>query len=337
MNAKFRYSLFVAYLSAIAMAADPVLKQAGALLDTQDYAGAAALLENAAKASSRDPEVYLMLAVARMNLRQPQGAVDACDRGLKTAPGSARLESYCTGLLVQAVAPAEIVAHLDGALAAHPGSGVLKKALGKALLETSPNDVRVEALLRTAATALPADPDAHYSYGQWACMHEKSAVCITEMQKTLSLSEPSNFRASLGANTFIAMAEESQEHFDAAARAYRAALDANRRLTPFNPDPAFQYVRFLQTRSEDETAAALVEEILRRAPHFAPARFERAKALFREGLAKEAAKEAETCLEDSTGDKTELRAIRSFLVKTYSVLGQEADAARHQAWVEANR
>ena len=334
MNGAF---LFAFALALAASGRDPVLVPAGALLDHDDFAGAAALLEPAAAAPSRDAEVYLMLAVARVNLRQPQQAADSCERGMRAAPGSARLENYCTTLFRDMVPAGESVPRLERALAAHPDSGVLEKALGEALLAAAPNDSRIEALLSHAVAKLPEDPGAHYSYGQWACLHEKPALCITVMRNALALSETSNYRARLGAQTFIAMAEESQGHFDAAKSAYRAALEADRKLAPFNPEPAFQYVKFLQSRSEDEAAGALVEEILTRAPRFAPARFERAKTLFRQDQAKEAAVEAETALQSSKSDKTELRAIHTFLVKAYSVLGREDDAKRHQTWVEANR
>lgn len=334
MNGAF---LFAFALALAAAERDPVLAPAGALLDRNEFAGAAALLEPAAAAPSRDAEVYLMLAVARVNLRQPQQAVDSCERGLRAAPGSARLENYCASLFRDVVPAAESVPRLERALAACPASGVLEKALGEALLAAAPNDPRIEALLSRAVAKLPEDPGVHYSYGQWACLHEKPALCVTSMRNTLALSEPSNCRARLGAETFIAMAEESQGHFDAAKHAYLAALEADRKLAPFNPEPAFQYVKFLQSRSEDEAAGALVEEILTRAPRFAPARFERAKTLFRRGQAEEAAGEAEAALQNSTGDKTELRAVHTFLVKAYSVLDREDDAKRHQTWVEANR
>lgn len=332
-------STFLVLVAAAAQGPPPggIRAQAGALLDKHDYGAAAVLLDKAAAASSRDPEVYLMLAVARLNLRGPEPALEACERGMKAAPGSARLEGYYADLLVQTAPKAEVQSRLARALAARPRSGVLQKALGKVLLEASPQDSRTESLLRNAAQLLPDDPDAHYSYGEWACLHEKPALCLAQMQKALSLAPASNGRARLGANTFIGMTEESLGHFEAAGRAYRAALEANRALTPFNPDPAFLYVKFLESRSEEAAAAALVEEILARAPRFAPARFERAKALFRESSPEKAAEEAETALQDSKGDKTELRAMHAFLVKTYSALGREDDAARHQAWVEANR
>jgi predicted Zn-dependent protease len=316
---------------------DDVRTQAGALLDRNDYAGAAALLEKAAAAPSYDAEIYLMLAVARLNLAGPEPALEACERGMKAAPGSARLESYYADLLVQAAPKSDVAPRLNRALAARPASAVLQKALGKALLEASTSDPRAEGLLRSATQLLPRDPDAHYSYGQWACLHEKPALCIAEMHTTLALAPASNNRARLGANTFIGMTEESLGHFKEAGLAYRAALEANRTLTPFNADPAFLYVKFLGGRREDAAAAALVDEILERTPHFAPARFERAKALFRGGAPERAATEAETALQDSGEDSTALRAMHAFLVKTYSALGREEDAARHQSWVEANR
>ncbi len=309
---------------------------ASALLDKGDYAGAASVLEKTAAAKSRNPEIYLMLAVARLNLRSPDGAAQACDDGLKSAPGSSRLENYCAALFLQIVPKPDRAARLELALKTNSKSGPLQKALGKALLESSPEDPRVGTVLEGAASALPRDPDAHYSYGEWACMHQRTDTCIAEMRKALSLADASNYRARLGANTFIAMTEEGRGNLDAAARAYQAALDANRKLEHFNPDPAFLYAKFLQAK-DDAAAGALVEEILQRAPGFAPARFERAKALFRDGSPDKAAAEAEQALSESRGEKTELRAIHSFLVKAYSVLGREIDAAAHQAWVEANR
>ena len=330
--------LVLAFMAGSTQGPTPEVRaQAGALLEKNDFAAAAALLEKAAAAPSRDPEIYIMLAVARLNLHGTEPALEACERGMKAAPGSARLESYYADLLAQKAPPAEVRSRLERALAARPRSGVHQKALGKALLAADPQDGRVESLLKSAAQLLPGDADAHYSYGQWACLHEKPELCVAQMRKALALTPASNGSARLGTNTFIAMTEERLGQLEEAARAYKAALEAGRALTPFNPDPPFLYVKFLLSRSDDAAAAAVVEEILTRAPRFAPARFERAKALFRDGSSEKAAEEAETALRDSTGDQADQRAMHAFLVKTYSALGREEDAARHQAWVEANR
>jgi predicted Zn-dependent protease len=323
--------------AALAIAGDTAVSRAEALLSKGDFAGAAALLEPATAAGSRDPEAYIMLAVARVNLNQPQAAVEVCERGMAAIPKSARLERYYADLLVETAPKSEIEPRLERALAADPGSAVLQKALGRFLLAKNPQDARAEKLLSNAAGVLANDPDAHYAYGQWACLNQRQAVCIAEMRRALDFTEPANRQARVQANTFIAIAEESLGHADAAGAAYRSALEVNREMAPFNPSAAFLYVKFLLGAAEDAQARSLVEEILKRAPEFAPARFERAKALFRDGSAERAATEAELALQNATSDKTDLRAMHSFLVKTYSVLGREADAARHQAWVEANR
>jgi tetratricopeptide (TPR) repeat protein len=322
---------------AAAQTAASVASQAEDLLKRGEFARAAELLEPAAAAPARDPEIYIMLAVARLNLNQPQAAIEACERGLGAAPRSPRLERYYAGLVVAKAPNDEIAPRLERALKDDPASGVLQKALGTFLLRSRNPEGRAGDLLRNAVAQLPRDADAHFSYGQWACVTQKQALCIEEMQKALALADASNYDVKVQANTFIAITEQKRDRPEAARAAYERALQANRKLTPFSPDAAFLYVKFLLERSEDATARTLAEEILTRAPSFAPARFERAKALFHDGSPEKAAEEGEASLESSSGEKPDLRAMHAFLVKVYTTLGRDADAARHQAWVEANR
>jgi predicted Zn-dependent protease len=278
-----------------------------------------------------------MLAIARLNLKQPQAAIEACELGLEAVPKSPRLERYYADLVLEKAPNEEAAMRLERALKGDPTSGVLQKAMAKLLLRSRTPDARAGDLLRSAVAQLPRDPDAHFSYGQWACLAQKQALCIEEMNKTLALAGPSNHDARVQANTFIAITEQKLDRPAAARAAYERALEANRKLTPFSPDAAFLYVKFLLERSEDGAAHTLSEEILTRAPRFAPARFERAKALFHDGSPEKAAEEAELALEASQGEKADLRAMHAFLVKVYNALGRDGDAARHQAWVEANR
>jgi predicted Zn-dependent protease len=103
------------------------------------------------------------------------------------------------------------------------------------------------------------------------------------------------------------------------------------------PDVPYQYVRFLIDRGESADAERVNAVILSRNPEFAPSHLEQAKFLFRAGKRDDGVQEALTALERSTADRTQLRAIHSFLVKAYSSLGREKEAQKHQEWVDAHQ
>jgi hypothetical protein len=90
-------------------------------------------------------------------------------------------------------------------------------------------------------------------------------------------------------------------------------------------------------QGESADAQRVNAVILSRNPEFAPSHMEQAKFLFRAGKRDEAVAEALIALGIPTADRTQLRAIHSFLVKAYTSLGREKEAQTHQDWVDAHQ
>ena len=134
----------------------------------------------------------------------------------------------------------------------------------------------------------------------------------------------------------IGVAQDRLGKAEEARAAFERALTAYRRLEPPKPDVPYQYVKFLMDQGEGADAERVNAVILSRNPEFAPSHLEQAKFLFRARSREEAIAEAHLALERATADRTQLRAIHSFLVKAYSSLGREKEAQTHQEWVDAH-
>jgi tetratricopeptide (TPR) repeat protein len=325
-------------LLAFMAAPDTDVRAAEASLAKGEYRKALQMLEAIARSEpASDPEIWVMMAVAHWNLGEKTAAVETCEHGLAIFPTAAGIATYYVSLLPEALPAPEARARIEQALERSSESGVLKKALGKALLDSNPDDPRIERLLAAARTILPADPEAHYLYGRWACLHQKERPCSEALAKSLSLSPANNYSAATLLNGMIGVAEDRLGKAGEARAAFERALAAYRRLEPPVPDVPYQYVRFLIDRGESADAERVNAVILSRNPEFAPSHLEQAKFLLRAGKRDEAVAEALTALERPAADRAQLRAIHVFLVKAYSSLGREKEAQRHQEWVDAHQ
>lgn len=303
----------------------------------KDYAKAVEILEPLVQTNPRfDAEVYVMLAVSRVNLGEKEKAVAACERGLDAFPDSGRLAEFYVSLLNRLADRAEAKAKLEGRLARNARSPVLTKALGQILLDENPLDPRTEQLLMTAAAESPRDAEAHYLYGQWACLNNREGLCLDALRKALALS-PTNDLARMQIYTLIGIAEDKAGRHEPAEAAFQNALKLNRRLPRPDPNGALQYAKFLLDRQRPAEAEPLIDEALKAAPTFAPALFERAKLLAKGGRREKAIEAASLALQHTAANnKTQLHALHAFLAKTYFSLGRVEEAQTHQRWIESN-
>ncbi len=317
--------------------ADPNVLAAEDFLEKGDYGKALEALELVLRMRPKeDPEVYIMLAVCRVNLNDKRGALDTCEQGLRAIPGNARIENYCAALMTDMLSGDALLERLNEALAHNPNSGVLQKAFGKALLDARSDDPRTEQLLASAHKVLPRDAEAQFLYGKWACLHQKEAACVEALTSSLALTKPDNYAALVLINGMLGVAQDRLNRPRAAILAFERALAAYSKLDPPVPEVPYQYVRFLITRSQHADAQRVNAEILRRNPQFAPAHLEQAQFLFRAGRIEQSVEEANLALQYTAPEKTQLRAVHAFLVKAYAALGRAGDARSHQEWVEAN-
>ena len=247
------------------------------------------------------PEVYLKLADLRQQLGQPDEATRVYQRGT----------------------------------AAYPVSVALLKRLGQVLFRKDPTSPGAGELFQRAAAAKGDDAEAHFLYGQWACMSNLNELCATELSKAAALS-PSNDDALMQSYTLIGLAEDKLNHPDRAEAAFRKALAHNLKLSSPDPNSALQYAQFLSGQSRETDAAKLVDRILAFAPNFGPAHLERAKTFAERGDNEQAAAEAELALRYAGDDKAQIHAAHVFLAKTYFALRKLDQAREHQEWVQAN-
>jgi tetratricopeptide (TPR) repeat protein len=284
-----------------------------------------------------DPDAYLMLGVALVNLKENPRALEALETGLEQFPKAVRLEQHYVSLLQRMGMPLpEVRQKLELRLKKAPGSLVLEKALGEALMKENPLSRQAQQLLEGVVQASPRDAEAHYLLGQWFCSNNKTEVCRAEMQKALQLAPAGNAPARLQIYLTLAGAESRLGHPAEAEAAYKKALEINRALPSPNPTAAYLYVKFLNDHSRGGETRPLVDEILKCAPGFGPARLERARFLSKEGKLEAALEDALEGLKDPRNDPDDLRALHSFLAKTYFSLGKTEEAKLHQDWLKTN-
>ncbi|MDQ3258827.1 MAG: tetratricopeptide repeat protein, partial [Acidobacteriota bacterium] len=271
----------------------PQLAAAESAIRRKDFINAVEMLEPLLRAQPRlDAEAYVMLALSKSNLEQPSEAIEVCTRGADAFPGSDSLAEFYVALLrvntidqqlrANTIDQHTIKVRLERIMQQPTASAVYVKALSQILLTTNPLDARMETLLTRAVRARPRDVEARYLYGQWACLINKEKLCIEQLTKTLALSG-TNHLARVQSYTLIGMAESSSGNRLRAESAFHNALRLNRKLPRPEPQGTFQYAKFLIETARAQQGQTLLDEVLRQAPDFGPARFERARLLAKQG------------------------------------------------------
>ena len=279
---------------------DP-LRAAAEYIASRQYERAAEMLEKVIRLPQAPPDAFLMLVDCRMRRGEFEAALAAARAGLEK----------------------------------HPDSPLLLITAGRLLLRDRQLSASARDLLAKAAQLEPGNPETHYYYSQWACLHNQEDLCIREAEAALKLSGD-NPQAELQLNALIGIAAEKLDRPAEAEAAYKRSLAANRKLGLADPLSAYRYVDFLVKRARDDEAESLVDDLIRRAPRFGPAQLERAKFLAKKGEQQQALALAEKSLTMEDMDKDAQRAAHMLLARIYFLLGREDDAARHQAWIEQN-
>lgn len=312
--------------------ATSALQAARSQVEQGNYSAAAQLLE---ELLVRQPaaEAYLLLATCRFKLGEKAAAIAVAEQGLALEPTATRLAAFYVTLLEQAVSAEEAKTKLRAFAQRAPQQPVFRKALVRLLIHTEPAAATTEESLKQLVRDLPRDAEAHFLYGQWACLDGRDELCLTALSRSLALA-PHNEAAQMQANTLMALAADRLNQPDRAEAAFRRALAANRRLAHPNPRAAFQYVDFLTRHGREAEAQALVAEILSFAPQFAPAWLAQAKWLARQQQLSEAIAAGKRALAYADGEAELLRAIHAFLAKTCFAAGLHEEAQLHQSWIE---
>ena len=231
--------------------------------------------------------------------------------------------------------PADAEQTLRKGLSAHPANPVLELALGELLMDVQPYSLEAGQLLEHSVRTAPRDPEARHSYARWAHMNLRERICVAQEKAALLLPGLDDDEL-LQMNTLLGICSGRVEDAAEARAAFRRANAVNLRQKTYDPEAAWQYVEFLKRFGEDAEVQSIVGEILDRVPGFGPARLERAKYFDREGQPDKAAEAARLVLQSAGNDLNDERAAHGILARSFTALGDTANASREQAWIEAH-
>ena len=231
--------------------------------------------------------------------------------------------------------PADAGQILRKGLSAHPANPVLELFLGELLMDADPYSLEAGQLLEHSVRTAPRDPEARHSYARWAHLNLRERICVAQEKAALLL--PGLDAATLLAmNTLLGLCSDRIEDAAGARAAFQRANAINLRQKTYDPLTAWQFVQFLKRFGNDAEVQSLVGEILERVPAFAPAHLERARHFDREGQPKTAAESAQRALQSAGNDPNGERTAHEILARSYTALGEAANASREQAWLEAH-
>lgn len=306
-----------------------------ALIKAGQASAAAAMLERQLQTSSRStPQLYAITAWAHLKAGDLAKAAEVAERGMRIYPDSQIGAAYLS-------LPAPFLAERIGARIARlqnaPDATELV-AVGRILIDADPhrktraNEI-AQKLLAHAIALAPDSASAHYNYGR-ALSQANAAGALGEWEKALALNPGDELRLLIQVK--IGAAKLDLSDFDAAERAFRSALEINRKILKRNPEAMLEYLRYLQVESRVAEAEALLNEILNWNPLSPKAHLERAKLLATRAEWDKVIEEGQFVLRNAGEDEELLRAAHVLLARAYLRLGQPEKAQPHRSWIGAH-
>jgi tetratricopeptide (TPR) repeat protein len=311
---------------------------ASALLSSGDAASAARLLEETLTANPHSPlQTYILAARAARDTHNLPKAFEICERGTKIYPNSERIEALAasfpeaalierTSLHIEQIKnnlkdAGEMIAVGRIIVAADKGKRSSALELGRALLARA---VQLE----------PENAAAWYHYGRCLAVQAKPEDAAAAFHKALSVVHNDELRVLILCQ--IGFTDTHFSHFDAADEAFRKSLELNRKLDHHIPESALLYYKFLVLRERDAESHALLDEILRWEPLYAPAMLERAKN-YLSAEQPNKAMEAALLVTRNNEDPETLRSAHFLLVKIYRMTGDDKQAQIHADWIKSHQ
>jgi tetratricopeptide (TPR) repeat protein len=267
-------------------------------------------------------------------------AVNTLDAAIRANPkGGENFYLLLADCHTQLADTATAEAALRSGLRIYPSAPILERSLGQLLFRITVDSTEAGALLARAAKMMPRDAQARHYYAQWAYLNARERICVEQERAALAL-PGLNDLAALQMNTLLGMCYsrllQEEESARGARAAFQRANEINARQKAYDPVAAFHYFQFLSRYGDDVTGQTVVDEILQRLPRFAPARLEKAKHYDRAGDCARAISEATLALASDGNDINSERAGHILLARCYSMLGNAAEAAKEQQWIEAH-
>lgn len=266
----------------------------------------------------------------------PLAAARICERGMLAGPDSEELETIYLSL------PAETLAARWAERYERAGrSSDVREliALGRELSDFDPRrktggpKLALELLARAIRTA-PENPWAYFEYGRALRTNGSPEEMFAAWDRALALQPDDALR--LRIYTWIGKQRSALAQPELAGTAFRAAHEINRKPALRQARWAWEYFAFLRTGSGGEEARAVLAEILEWDPGFVPAVLERARLSAQRQEWTAGIRDARYVLRYAAGNLELERGAHALLARAYSVLNQEPQARRHQAWIEAH-
>jgi tetratricopeptide (TPR) repeat protein len=323
----------VSSLLVLALSAQPgsSMAEAEAMLRRGDAVGAWEKLEALLKTKpAADPEAYVMGSVALMQMRRKSDAEQLLEAGWRRMPRAVRIEKQYALLLGTLPFP-EAETRFLARLKERPTAAWLARAWARVLVERGQPDPRTEEMVKRAARLLPADFEAQFRLGAWACLKYQNGLCLSQMRKSLPMA-PSP-QSAMECATFLGIAEETEGNVKAAEVAFLKAWRLNEQLPAPNADAMARYVEFLLKQKRSKEAEPRLQQLLQRFPDHAATLFEQAKLEAERGDGAKATATAERALGNAADNAEFLRQIHQFLARQYFALQDREAAERHQQWL----
>lgn len=213
--------------------------------------------------------------------------------------------------------------------------GSSPKRDAEALMRQNPSDERAAAILREVIATDPKDPEAHYLLGKWALVKGQYELAVQEETRAAQLS-PGLLEAQMQAWTIVAVASDMMNQPGETDSAFRKAIALNRRLPHFDPNAAYEYLKFLEREHREQEAGLLTGEILKLSPGFGPAHLSKAKLLAAGNRNPEAALEAEFALAHTKDSRAVERDAHYLLARLYGRMRQPKQLEVHKKWLSEN-
>ena len=307
-------------------------------MSSGDAASAARLLDEILTANPHSPlQTYILAARAARDIHDLPKAFEICERGTKVYPNSERLETLSASLPEAALI--ERTSQRIEQIKSNLKDAEEMIAVGRIIIAADKGKrssalVLGNALLARAVQLEPENATAWYQYGRCLAAQVKPEEAAAAFRKALSVVHDDELRVLILGQ--IGFTETHFSHFDAADEAFRNALELNRKLDHHIPESALLYYKFLVLRERDAEWHALLDEILRWEPLYAPAMLERAKN-YLSGEQPKKAMEVALLVTRNTEDPETLRAAHFLLVKIYRMTGNDKQAQIHADWIKSHQ
>lgn len=306
-----------------------------ALIKSGQAAAAARLLEGELQLNPRGPsKLYAAAAWAHLKAGDQLKAAEISERGMRIYP-DAEIEAVYLTL------PAQLLAARIGArirqLQNEPEVSELI-AVGRALIGADPdrktraNEI-AQQLLTHAARLAPDNASARYNLGR-ALSRNSIESALTEWDKALTLRPDQELRLQI--LNKVGTAKLDLADYAGAEKAYREALEIDRKLADRRPETMLNYLRFLQLRSRADEAETLLDEMLSWNPLSPQTHLERAKLFAARGRWEDVIEAGGFVLRNAGEEEELLRAAHVLLARAHINLKQPDKARPHRAWLESH-